>query len=221
MIVNAINNNVEKKKVSEKISLGKLSEIIRSGIEGPCNINNFSTVNQSEIGAYFGLGSFSYVTRAIIGRYCSFASRVSIGAANHPLDALSTHEFVYKDINSQFGESFHSGGAVTPIQKSLWKIRTKIGNDVFIGDNAVVLSGRSIGDGAVIGAGSVVTKDIEPYSIVVGNPAKKIRLRFTKEEIRLLLESRWWEYSIDDLKEIRSNNESNKNEFIRQYLRNL
>jgi len=75
------------------------------------------------------------------------------------------------------------------------------GSDVWIGFRAIVLSGVTIGDGAVIGAGAVVTADVPSYSVVVGNPAKVIRYRFSSEEIRKLLTLRWWEWSIDKIKE--------------------
>lgn len=76
---------------------------------------------------------------------------------------------------------------------------TVIGNDVWIGQNAVILPGVNIGDGAIIGANSVVGSDIEPYSIVAGNPAKVIRKRFDEETISLLLEFRWWDKSVEEI----------------------
>ena len=74
-----------------------------------------------------------------------------------------------------------------------------IGNDVWIGDRATILSGVRIGDGAVIGAGSVVTKDVEPYSIVAGNPARPKRTRFDEETIKKLLEIKWWDWPVEKI----------------------
>ena len=76
---------------------------------------------------------------------------------------------------------------------------TVIGNDVWIGQNAVILPGVHVGDGAIIGANSIVGSDIEPYTIVAGNPAKPIRKRFDDELISLLLEWKWWDKSIDEI----------------------
>ena len=77
--------------------------------------------------------------------------------------------------------------------------RTILGNDVWVGTNAVILGGLTIGDGAVIGAGAVVTKDVEPYSIVVGNPAREIKKRFSDQIIASLLEIKWWDFPPDVL----------------------
>lgn len=115
----------------------------------------------------------SFIRNTEIGRFCSIGRRVSIGAAKHRLDLLSTHPKV-------------SGPGDAP--------KTTIGNDVWIGDNAIVIAGVLIGDGAVIGAASVVTHDVEPYSIVAGTPARELRKRFEPGLIARLLKSRWWDY---------------------------
>jgi virginiamycin A acetyltransferase len=114
----------------------------------------------------------SFIRNARIGRFCSIGRRVSIGAARHSIESLSTHPFV-------------ADTASPP---------TTIGNDVWIGDNAVILAGVSIGDGAVVGAGAVVTRDVESYAIVGGVPARELRKRFTTELRERLLASKWWEY---------------------------
>ena len=80
-----------------------------------------------------------------------------------------------------------------------FKGNTVIGNDVWIGQNAVILPGVHIGDGAIIGANSVVGSNVEPYTIVIGNPARKLRKRFDDELIELLLRFRWWDKSIDEI----------------------
>jgi Acetyltransferase (isoleucine patch superfamily) len=89
-----------------------------------------------------------------------------------------------------------------------------IGNDCWIGANALIMQGVTIGDGAIIGAGSVVTKDVEPYSIYCGNPAKQIRKRFTEEQIEFLLKVQWWNYSFEKLAEI-ADSFQNINDFIK------
>lgn len=80
--------------------------------------------------------------------------------------------------------------------------QTRIGNDVWIGCNVVVLAGVSVGDGAVIGAGAVVTKDVPPYAVAVGNPAKVIKYRFRTEIIAGLLETRWWDLPVEEIKKL-------------------
>ncbi|NVK17371.1 MAG: CatB-related O-acetyltransferase [Methylocystaceae bacterium] len=111
----------------------------------------------------------------VIGRYCSISRSVFIGNSNHPMQFLSTGSTPWPDRPE------------TPPEKY-----TIIGCDVWIGANSTILQGRNVGHGAVIGAGSVVTKDIPPYAIAVGNPATVIKYRFDTETIKGLLETKWW-----------------------------
>ena len=122
-----------------------------------------------------------------IGNYCSFASNTAIYTGNHPMDNFTTHPILY---NPSFGAT-HAVDTGTPIT---------IGNDVWVGQNVVILPGcKSIGNGAVIGAGAVVTKDIEPYTINVGNPARPIKKRFSEITIQKLEETQWWNMEKDEL----------------------
>lgn len=169
-------------------------------VESPGHLvlDKHSVVTRSTLGKYFGLGCFSYVTNADIGRYCTFGSRVSVGAFSHPTDWLSISEFQYRDTANVYGESIIDAGVNTAPQHA----RTQIGNDVWMGDNVCVRHGVTIGHGAVIGLGSVVTKDVPPYAIAVGNPARVLRYRFEPDLIEQLLESKWWELDIPDMQGI-------------------
>lgn len=125
-----------------------------------------------------------------IGKYCSIADYAVIGAGDHPITTLSTSPFqyMYKNIKGL-------GNIVVP-KSNLIKREVKettIGNDVWIGYRAFIKAGVNIGDGAVIGAGAVVTKDVEPYSIVGGVPARLIRYRFDEDIRKELLELKWWD----------------------------
>ena len=141
-------------------------------------------------GTYGGIwtnGSLRYRDFSI-GNYCSIAQNVYIYTDNHPLDNFSTHPFLY----------CKSHGADEEISYSHPLL---IGNDVWIGQNAIILpSCHKIGNGAVIGAGAIVTKDIDPYTINVGNPAKAIRKRFSDNVILKLEESHWWDMELEELK---------------------
>lgn len=123
-----------------------------------------------------------------IGRYCSFARGVRIINVNHPMEFKSINEF-----------SWHPEEKTC--DKDLRKyIPLSIGNDVWMGHNAVILPVvTSIGDGAIIGASALVNKNIPPYAVVVGNPARIVRYRFPKEVIDELLESKWWDKDMDEL----------------------
>lgn len=122
-----------------------------------------------------------------IGRYCSIAPGAVIGDGQHRLDRLSTHPFV---------DSYGTG----KVEKSPDTRKTVIGNDVWIGANAIVMRGLVVGDGAVVGAGAVVTRDVPPYAIVAGVPAKVLRHRFPPDTIRRLLKLQWWQYKAESLR---------------------
>ena len=127
--------------------------------------------------------------KLIIGKFCSIAcgAKFMFNSANHTLSSLSTYPFPI------FFEEW--GLDVKEVAKA-WDNKGDIvvGNDVWIGYEAVILAGVTIGDGAVIGARSVVTKDVPPYTIAGGVPAKTIRKRFNEETIDTLLELRWWDW---------------------------
>lgn len=124
-----------------------------------------------------------------IGKFCSISHGVKIGLGPHPLNFFSTSPIFYESyrgyVDKQLYDEFKDKGY------------TEIGNDVLIGANAIILAGLKIGDGAVIGAGSVVTKDVPPYAIVTGNPAKIIKYRFSEKTIKELLKLKWWEFDIE------------------------
>lgn len=126
-----------------------------------------------------------------IGRYCSVASGVRTMNRNHPLEQKSTHAFFF---NPALGLVTRDVVPHAPLA---------VGNDVWIGHNAIIAPHVSlIGNGAVVGAGAVVNKDIPPYAVVVGNPARVVRYRFPPKVIEELLASRWWERSIEELKPV-------------------
>lgn len=124
-----------------------------------------------------------------IGRYCSFSWLMHSFNANHPMNLKSSHAMFYNPALGFVHEDI------------LQRARLEIGNDVWIGCNAIILSSvSSIGDGAVIGAGAVVHQDVPPYAVVVGNPARVVRYRFSAEMIRNLQESRWWDKTPEELR---------------------
>ena len=127
-----------------------------------------------------------------IGRYCSFAGLVSLFPSNHPMNLFTTHPITY--------DTWCAGASKE--RKFTEEPSLRVGHGVWFGSNSVVLSGcKTIGNGAVIGAGAVVTKDVPPYAIVVGNPAKILRYRLTPEQIEKVERSKWWELDKDELNE--------------------
>ena len=130
--------------------------------------------------------------RLIIGKFCQIASGVEfiMNGANHQMNSVSTYPFYTLD-----GWDMQ---APEP-DRMPCKGDTVIGNDVWIGQNAVILPGVHVGDGAIIGANSVVGSHVEPYSIVVGNPARLVRKRFDEELTELMLEWKWWDKPVEEI----------------------
>lgn len=132
-------------------------------------------------------------TKLKIGKFCSISDEVKIFlGGNHRADWISTYPF--PGLTGSWPE------AASIEDHNVSKGNVIIGNDVWIGYGANILSGVTIGDGAVIGAFSLVTKDVAPYSIVGGNPAKEIRKRFDDGQIEKLLKLKWWDWSDDKIK---------------------
>lgn len=128
-----------------------------------------------------------------IGNFSSIAENVTVLlGGNHPIDWVSS--FPFGIVFEEFKERYYE-------YPKLSKGSIVIGNDVWIGLNSTILSGVTIGDGAIIAAGSIVTKSVEPYAIVGGNPAKLIKKRFTDEAIFKLLAIKWWNWKIDKIKD--------------------
>ena len=151
----------------------------------------FEEYHDIQVGMYSHGGCFIFGAMSpgvTIGRYCSIAVGVIRYNNNHPINIKSSHAFFF---NSDLGYVEHDGDK---------KVKLNIGNDVWIGHGAIILAGcRNIGDGAVIGAGSVINKDIPPYSIAVGNPGRIILHRFSNQKIEELLTEKWWEKNINEL----------------------
>jgi virginiamycin A acetyltransferase len=133
--------------------------------------------------------------KLIIGKFCQIAAGVEfvMNGANHQMNAISTFPFYTLE-----------GWKMNPPAASdmPFKGDTIIGNDVWIGQNATILPGVHIGDGAIIGANSVVGSNVEPYSIVVGNPAEVTRYRFDKDLTELLLKFKWWDKPVEEINEL-------------------
>ena len=160
----------------------------------------FSSTLRDILGRYHNIkiGMYSYggcfdaqniSAGTVIGRYCSFARNVYVLSGNHPIKKKSLHPFFY---NPYFGY----------VDKLLiTRTQLVIGNDVWIGQNAIILpSVLEIGDGAAIGAGSVVAENVPRFAVVAGNPAKLIKFRFSPETMNRIIASQWWEKDIDELK---------------------
>ncbi len=182
-----------------------------------CCINN--------IGKYTFVGKNTIIgpSTKSIGSYCSIAPDVIIGPNSHDISEVTTSTFIHA-YSSSFDYRFQNTNISYNIYKqSLNKKNTTIGHDVWIGYGAIIMSGVTVGDGAIIGAGSIVTKNIEPYSVVVGNPAKIIKYRFSIETIQEILNADIYTVDKDKLFNLfvkyKSNDfESNIKEFLQEVM---
>ncbi len=167
-------------------------------LENPVDIaDNVTLYGNTAVGAfsYINVGCVLYAN-SHLGRFCSVGRNVEMGLALHPVDHLSTHPF-------QCAKSlFMDLPDYAEVQRVPWRFHapTRIGHDVWIGAKACIVSGVTVGTGAVIAAGAVVTKDVEPYTIVGGVPAKPIKKRFDDDTIAALLETQWWSLDMAHIK---------------------
>lgn len=155
------------------------------------------------------IGSFSYTFSAFpeltsIGRYCSIARGVKVIDGNHPIDFLSTSSFTYDSQLCIFAKCLADSGTES-FNRFPWTATRPdrnaapvIGHDVWIGENATLARGITLGQGCIVAANAVVTRSVEPYAIVGGNPARLIRKRFDDALVERLLASGWWRYKFSD-----------------------
>lgn len=171
----------------QKYAAPKLKEVLGPPRPIFCEYETRLTNCEIAENCYFGFGTYlnkSFVRSSVrIGRYCSIGRNVTIGSGSHDIKNITCSPYFKLENSSMKLVS------VNPV------LRTIVGNDCWIGDYAYIMSGIKIGHGAVIGANSVVTHDVEPYTIVVGSPARKIKYRFQNFIIEELLRTCWWEKS--------------------------
>lgn len=171
----------------------------RLRFEHPIYVEPFATFLG---GNFWNSGAFSYSysalpQRTVVGRYCSIAVGCEVIGNEHPIDHISTHLFTYRsyftdDIERRFGR------APQPAPFEPDRGPVIIGNDVWIGQRVLLRPGITIGDGAVIAAGAVVTSDVPPFAIVGGTPARLIRYRFPEHVIARIEQAAWWQYHVAD-----------------------
>ncbi len=176
------NVRIKNSRLSGDIDIGYGCKIIEVNLSGKIKIGRHTSIS----------GPNSSITQLInpvnIGSYCSIAKGLTIQEYEHDSSRPSTYFFGQNIFGLDLTSDVISKGSVC------------IGNDVWIGTNVIILSGVSIGDGSIVAAGAVVTSDVEPYSIVGGVPAKKIKNRFSSNVIKELLKNPWWDWSDSEIK---------------------
>lgn len=199
--------------LKSKLLANGISTLLRTGtplpddcaFEPPCSLKWMSVQHSLQLGAFsYAVSGFYFGCR--IGRYCSFGEEVQIGRHPHPMHWASTSPFFYTRFQDILDQDLPAGVDLSHHDDFRRKSRpvvaklTSIGNDVWIGHGAFVLPGITIGDGAVVAAMSVVTKNVPPYAVVAGSPARIVKMRFPPEQVRALVRARWWQYAPWQLK---------------------
>lgn len=176
-----------------KVSIGDYCSIDdTSELHEYSRVATYADIKNSKIDKYTSIGRNTRVINAKIGKFCSVSWESTIGATMHHYKRITINAFPYVP---------EMGGFVAARNQEI--IETNIGNDVWIGCNSVILPGINVGDGAVIGAGAVVTKDVPPYAIIAGVPGEIIAYRFEEDIIERLIKLQWWnkdrEFIIDNI----------------------
>ena len=180
---------IEKKCIVRNVEMGEY-----------CHIGENSRVYSTYIGYGSGISRDSIMDSVLIGKYTTLGPDIKVITGQHPTSKIvSTHPAFYS-VRGQMGFTYVDKTVFNETRFAKDQYKVVIGNDVWIGYEAVIMSGVNIGDGAIIGTRAVVTKDVPPYTIVGGVPAKIIRKRFSNEVISQLLEIKWWDWNKEKIK---------------------
>ncbi len=188
-----------------------------------------SQISQSTFGVYteigpenyfenVAFGDFSYsglhcfLQNTEVGKFVNIAAMVRVGPTNHPMERPTMHHFTYRRKLYGFSETDDADFFHQRQNK-----KTIIGHDVWLGHASIILPGVRVGDGAVVGSGTIVTKDVPPYAVVVGNPARVARLRFNEKEIDQLKNLQWWNWPVDVIQKRLDSFSLNINDFLELY----
>lgn len=189
---NFINNSFKDLIVRNSLKIGKLSALENCKIQGKAIIRDFCSFKKCTLGHFFACENFCSATDVKFGSFVSIGERVTVNAGIHPKNYLTTHLFPFntktwglKMVRKPF-----------PLK---WRKVINVGSDVWIGSNSILLTGVTIGHGAIIGANSFVNKSIPPYAICGGSPIRILNYRFDQHIVSELLATKWWLKPIDRL----------------------
>lgn len=169
--------------------IDETSHVINSYAGEWTSIGRHNEIVESTLGDYTYTMHEVTVNYTKIGKYCSIASHVCINPVNHPMDRVTQHHLTYR--RRSYGLAITDDEDIFNWRRAN---RVVIGHDVWIGHGAIIMKGVTIGTGAVIASGAVVTKDVDPYMIVGGVPAKPIKERFSRETASRLIQTEWWNW---------------------------
>jgi len=183
--------------IEENVIVSDQAKVTNSTLKFYSRMKDYTELHSSTLGEYSYVSQYSIVNKSKIGKFCSIANGCYIGLWEHNTQ-VSTHSFYLYE---------HSGNFVNGYRNyDKDDVETFLGHDVWIGANTVIMKGVKIGNGVIVGASSVVTRDLPSYSIAVGNPARVIKYRYDEVDIAWLEKIKWWNFSREKIKELISEN---------------
>jgi len=180
--------------LSEQPRIDPTGEVRTSTLGAWTSVGARTTIADTVFGDYSYVGNDSRITESDIGKFCSIANHTRVNPGNHPLERAALHHFTYRSKRYQLGPA-------NDADFFDWRRRHRVtlGHDVWIGHGAIILPGVAIGDGTAVGAGAVVSKDVPPFAVVAGVPARIIRYRFDERLQAGLQRIAWWHWSRQQL----------------------
>ncbi|PTQ56810.1 MAG: Chloramphenicol acetyltransferase [Candidatus Carbobacillus altaicus] len=200
------------KRLHETPLIGERSQLIETKLGPFSEVGPYNTLEYVELGDYSYTGPYCIVQHARIGKFSNIAAMVRIGPTAHPVERPTLHHITYRrrlyGVGEKDDEAFFS-----------WRRAqvATIGHDTWIGHGAIIMPGVTVGNGAVVGSGAIVTRDVAPYTVVVGVPARPLRMRFSEEIVEALERIRWWDWPHDRIRERIDDLAGNVETFVERY----
>ncbi|MFA7361210.1 MAG: CatB-related O-acetyltransferase [Candidatus Kapaibacterium sp.] len=191
--LNSLIKNYLIEKKNQNLHIGYMSHVENCNFGKYVYISEHDSIQNVSIGDFSYVGNKTSILNSRIGKFCSIANNVFIGPGKHPVNFVSLHPIFYRD-NSRAGYTF-----TTELEYDEYG-SVEIENDVWIGTNTIIMPGVKISNGAIIAAGAIVTKNIPPFAIAGGIPAKVIKFRFDDSTVKYLQEIKWWNRDPEYLK---------------------